>query len=122
MQALNALMHAVHLAIIGFCLAGWAIPGLLPWHLLLCLLTLASWFVLGFMIKKPGFCLITGIQQKLRKNMKDSEDMGNYMHFLAGKITGKKFSASKIDILTQAFLYTLTILSVILNVKRGVIF
>ena len=108
---LNTSFHLLHLAVVVFCLIGWMFSGLVFWHLLLCTLVLCSWFLVGPLIGHPGYCVLTGIQEKIRKGQK-REEMGNYIHYLTKKMTGKDWSPQKLDILTQVALYTVTIISV----------
>ena len=115
MYFLNKLLHVLHLGIILFCLFAWIVPELLIYHFILCVLTLISWFVIGIAVKKPGLCVVTAIQQKLRNKINVDETIENYIHFLIKKGRGVSFKPHKIDYITQSFLYTLTALSIYLN-------
>lgn len=117
MHLLNITFHLIHVGIILFCLLAWLSPDLLIYHLILCILTLSSWFVIGYIVKKPGICIITAIQQKLRKHVNTNEVIENYVHFLLKSITGKDIDPKKVDLCTAISLYILTLLSIILNYR-----
>ena len=94
---------------------GFLIPEFQFYHLLLCLLTLFSWFIIGFAVKRPGLFIVTELQQRLRLKLNNVEHMENYVHFMIKKLIGKEFNPQKVDILTQASLYLVTSISIYLN-------
>lgn len=109
----NAALHLLHLATIGFTLIGWIWSETRPYHLVVCGLTLASWFVLGPLIGQPGHCFLTGFQHRIWGRM-GNQQRPNYMSYLAERVTGKKANVGRIDLLTQMGLYLCTALSLTL--------
>ncbi len=115
LQLANALSHLAHLLVITFSVVGWAFDGTRLLHLVLCGLVLFSWFVLGPLVGKPGFCFLTGIQHWIwRKLGANGEKPDNYMTYLLQRVTGitpTPRGVKAIDYMTQAVLYTSTALS-----------
>jgi Protein of Unknown function (DUF2784) len=112
----NALLHAVHLLVIALCLAGWAFATTRALHLGLCALTLLSWFVLGPLIGRPGYCFLTGFQHRIWRHF-GRTDQANYMSYLFERLTGRPPTprgSRIIDWATQFVLYTCVTLSLIL--------
>ena len=109
----NALLHGLHLCVIGFCVTGWAFEETRVAHLALCGLTLASWFLLGPLIGRPGYCFLTGVQHWLWARGGRNE-CPNYMSFLFERLSGRTpgpQTTRRIEVVTQAVLYTCTLLS-----------
>ena len=112
----NVLSHCLHLSVITFSVIGWAFPETRALHLVLCGLVLFSWFILGPMIGKPGYCFLTGIQHWLWKRRGEPTQV-NYMCFLYHWLTRRtptERQAERIDRGTQAVLYLSTFLSLVL--------
>ncbi|MFT5289122.1 MAG: hypothetical protein ACI8QS_003247 [Planctomycetota bacterium] len=115
-QVANVVLHGLHLCVILFCVVGWAFPALRVLHLVVCGLTLFSWFVIGPMIGNPGFCFLTGAQH-LVWGKQGRRDSGNYMSFLYGRLRGRDPSPVEIraiDWITQGVLYACTLISFVL--------
>jgi hypothetical protein len=113
---LNLLSHTLHLSVIVFSIVGWAFPETRALHLVVCGLTLCSWFILGPLIGKPGFCFLTGLQHWLWRERGEPNDE-NYMCFLYRRLTKRaptERDVKRIDLTTQLVLYAGTILSVVL--------
>ena len=110
----DAALHALHLAVIGFSLTGWIWPQTRVWHLVLCGLTLFSWFILGPLLGKPGFCFLTGFQHRVWAKAGRS-DQPNYMSYLFQRISGREPNVVAIDRATQVVFYGCTLLSLWMN-------
>lgn len=113
LRLLNLGMHSVHLALIAFTCVGWIWPETRLAHLILCGLTLCSWFLLGPLIGKPGFCAITGVQHALWSKQ-GRTDHPSYMSLLFETVTRRRASAHSIGLATQIVFYGLTALSLAL--------
>lgn len=113
----NGVSHALHLLLIGFTLAGWAFESTRDLHLWICGLILASWFILGPIVGKPGFCVLTGLQHWIwRRTGVRGHD--NYMSYLFRALTRREPTArgvKTIDGWTQAGVYAATLLSLVLR-------
>ena len=118
LRMLNYLFHIIHVALILFVVVGWSLEPLRTLHLVACSMVLVSWFVVGTIIGKPGYCIITGIQFRIRSRLGLQEKPQNYMAFLCQAIAGKRVNENKVDIVTQAGLYIPTALSTILLLYR----
>ena len=77
---------------------------------------LFSWFILGPLIGKPGYCFLTGMQHWLwRQSGEPNEE--NYMCFLYKRVTRRtptEQETKRIDLGTQAVLHVSTLLSLVL--------
>ena len=110
----NALSHLLHLATNVFTLVGWIWSDTRPYHLIVCGLTLGSWFILGPLIGQPGHCFLTGFQHRIWWRM-GNVDRPNYMSYLSERISGRPPNVRRIEILTQLGLYSCTALSLVLT-------
>ena len=112
----NALSHSLHLIVITFSVIGWAFEETRLLHLILCGLVLFSWFILGPLIGKPGYCFLTGLQHWLWRKSGEANEQ-NYMCYLYKRVTKRTPTESqvkRIDFGTQAVLYTSTLMSLLL--------
>lgn len=109
----NAALHALHVGTVVFTLIGWIWPQTRPYHLIVCGLTLASWFVLGPLIGQPGHCFLTGFQHRIWGRM-GNPNRPNYMSYLAERLTGQPPNARRVELATQTGLYLCTLLSLVL--------
>ncbi len=112
----NVALHGLHLAVIGFCLLGWIWPQTRAPHLILCGLTLFSWFLLGPLLGKPGFCFLTGLQHRIWAKLGRGE-RPNYLSYLVLRLSGRAPNDVAIDRATQAVFYACTLLSLWMCVR-----
>ena len=66
--AADRFLHLLHLAVMFFCVTGWIFPETRPANLVLIILIAISWFGLG-KFHGYGYCLITGIQWKIKARL-----------------------------------------------------
>jgi hypothetical protein len=112
----NIGMHAMHVLLILFTIFGWVFPQTRGFHLVSCLLILASWFLLGPLIGRPGYCLFTGVQHWIWAKQ-GRKDPPSYMAYLYQRFIGVlpgEGTEKAIERITQAVLYTCTLLSIYL--------
>ena len=107
----NTTFHFLHIALILFVLVGWIPEPLRVALLILCGLILLSWFGIGLIIRKPGFCLITEIQYRIRKKLGIQMAPQGYMVYLGEKMTGRAISETRMEVVTQVVFYLVTALS-----------
>lgn len=93
---LNGLFHVVHIAIILFVMIGWIFPSLLVAHLVVTLLTLGSWFVLGYWLG-TGYCPISDWHWKIKARFGEGRPDGTYIHLLLQRMTGKEWDSDAVD-------------------------
>lgn len=111
--ALNALMHALHVAVIVFSCTGWVSAATRPAHLVLSALIALSWFVLGPLSRGGlGFCAITGIQHSIWR--RQGRPTPSYMVFLVERLTGRAADPARVASVTQWVFYATTALSLAL--------
>lgn len=117
---LNAGLHCLHLAVIGFSVLGWISPATRPAHLVLAALIAFSWFVLGpLMGRGLGFCAVTGVQHALWK--RSDRETPNYMVFLAELLLRRHVDEARVGLVTQLVFYGTTAVSLALWwMERGV--
>ena len=107
LRFLNALMHAFHVAFIVFYLVAWAVPPLRTAHLVLTVVTLVSWFAIGLVIGKPGFCLATEIQYRIRNRLGLQSERESYIVYLVERLTGRTVRRRVANAVTQGVFYAL---------------
>ena len=112
LHALNACLHTAHLSIIVFTCVGWAWGATRPAHLVLCALIALSWFVLGPIIGRPGYCAVTGLQHRLWSQL-GRVDHPNYVTFLYRALTGRPGDPRTIDLVTQGVFYAAALASIV---------
>lgn len=104
--AADRLLYLAHLATMLFIVFGWMVPAtrLANWYLIV--LTFASWFGVGWMFRLGlGYCLLTGIQSKIRQRLGVGERMDSFVGDLLERVTGREFNPMYVEIGTQAGLY-----------------
>lgn len=116
LKVLNYLFHAIHVGLILFVLGGWAFEPVRMPHLVICGMVLISWFGIGLVIGKPGYCLITDIQYQIRSRLGLQEKPQSYMVYLIKTISGRTVDEVRMEFVTQAGLYIPTLISTVLLV------
>jgi hypothetical protein len=109
----NVLLHGLHLVLITFSVTGWMLPQTRPWHLVLAALVFLSWFVVGPLLGRLGFCCLTGVQHAVWRRQGREVD-NSYMSYLAERVTGKPPNAPRVECVTQIVFYVTTVLSLVL--------
>lgn len=100
LQILNLALHGLHQGLIVFSLLGWMFCQTRLLNLIALTLILFSWYGLGPLLGKAhawGYCLITDIQWKVRKELGLDSRRGGYMKYLADNLLGGDFDESRID-------------------------
>ena len=92
------------------------IPPLRMLHLAVCALTLFSWFGIGLILGKPGFCAITELHFHIRRHLGIQTQRESYMLYLTRRLTGRAPDNTSVEIGTQVVFYSVTLLSLILTV------
>jgi hypothetical protein len=110
--ALNYMLHTVHVAFILFVMTAWIFPPLRIAHIVVCGLTLISWFAIGLAIGRPGFCIITEIQFWVRNRLGIQQERKSYILYLLEKLFCKRFSPHRIEVFIQCAFYFFAALSV----------
>ncbi len=117
LKAIGVVSHVLHVLVIAFTVSAWAFPATRDLHLLLCGLILASWFIVGPLLGKPGFCVLTGVQHWVwRKTGMPRRE--NYMSYLFQQLTRReptRRGVMAIDVGTQLAVYVTALLSMLLR-------
>jgi hypothetical protein len=82
MNAANWLLHGLHLAVLGWNVFGWMYRPWWPWHRLCVALTLASWMVLGLIVGRLGYCVLTDWHWQIRAALGARDLPNTYIAFL----------------------------------------
>lgn len=114
---LNPLFHVVHIAIVSFVLLGWLIPETRFAHLVLCLLTLGSWFLLGRWMG-VGYCPVSDWHWKLKESIGEGRPAVTYIAFLLRKVTGMDIDSNKVNQVVVCATIGITMISLALNLQR----
>ena len=100
LKTLNVALHGFHQGLIVFSLLGWVLCETRLLNLIVLGSILFSWYGLGPLLGKAhawGYCLITDIQWKVRKELGLDSRRGGYMKYLADNLLGGDFDESRID-------------------------
>ena len=82
LNAANWLMHGLHLAVLGWNVFGWMYRPWWPWHRLSVALTLASWIVVGLIVGRLGYCVLTDWHWRIRAALGARDLPTTYIAFL----------------------------------------
>ena len=115
---LDFAFTVLHLLIIGFNLFGWIWRPLRKAHLVLVLLTAASWLGLGFWFG-IGYCPITDWQWRIKRKLGETDLPASFIKYFTDKVTGADLDAGLIDLITVVFFVMAAAVSVYLNILRG---
>ena len=86
LNALNWLMHGLHLGVLGANLFGWLYRPWWPWHRLCVGLTLVSWLGLGLIVGRVGYCVLTDWHWKIRTTLGVRHLPDTYIDFLLDRV------------------------------------
>jgi hypothetical protein len=118
LYALDILFTILHLAIIAFNLFGWIHPKTRKAHLVVILLTAASWFLLGIWFG-IGYCPITDWQWQVKEKLGERNLPDSFITYYADKLTGRSWDPDLINTITVSLFAIAVILSFYTNlVKR----
>lgn len=85
LNAANWLMHALHVVVLGWNVFGWMYQPWWPWHRLCVAATLASWTVIGAVVGKLGYCVLTDWHWRVRSALGARNLPETYIAFLLGR-------------------------------------
>lgn len=119
LRTANVLLHALHVAVIGFSCFGWIWAETRPWHLALAAGIAASWFVVGPLIGQVGFCIVTGAQHAVWRRLDPAAPRPGYVRFLLERLTGRAVDSRVVVGWTQGVFYATTAVSITLSVVSG---
>lgn len=110
---LNLVLHIIHLSIIGFFLFAWFLPEYRVLHLILSFSIFFSWFGLG-LFYGFGYCLVTDIQWKLKKESGYDPETPYYIKYIVDKATGANINSKLSNMVTTYTFFVISILSIVL--------
>ena len=113
LKLLNISFHLIHLSIISFFLFGWLFETMRLPHLILSLLILLSWFGLGIFFGF-GYCLVTDIQWRIKRRLKQEPATEFYVKYMIDKMTGLDTNPQFINGMTTYTYFGILIISIIL--------
>lgn len=122
LAALNLVLHGFHQAWIVFTLIGWMFCATRIPHLIVSFATLASWYVLGPLLKKGdafGYCVITDVQWEIRRRLGLEECKGGYVKYLGDQLFGADFDESLADKIVAAVFFACILASLIMIYLYG---
>lgn len=98
---LDIFFVVLHSLLIIFILSGWLIPKLRAAHLIVVLLTGASWFLLGIFYG-IGYCPLTDWHWMVLKELGKTGLPVSYVQYILDRILGINISARTADVITLA--------------------
>lgn len=114
---INAVFHAVHVALITFVLVGWMFPATRLAHLVLVLLTLGSWFVLGIWMGR-GYCPVTDWHWKIKERIGEGRPPGTYIETALQRLMPGRAAGGGTDRGVVVITFVVAVLSLLLNVRQ----
>lgn len=114
--AADRALYLAHVATMLFIVFGWMLPAtrMANWYLIV--LTFVSWFGLGGIFRFGiGYCLLTGIQSRVRQRLHDGERMESFVSDFLEDLTGREFDPMHVEIGTQAAFYLSAVASAYVN-------
>ena len=115
-QFLDYLFEALHLAVIGFNLFGWAWRRTRLLNLITLTITFLSWFGLG-VIYGLGYCFLTDWHWQIKHSIGVAGLPNSYIKYLFDRATGLSFDPNAIDILTFVSFFSALGISIYLNYR-----
>ena len=112
-EALDIAFLVGHTALMLFLILGWTTRRTRPWHLVACLLTAASWSLLGLRYGF-GYCFLTDWHWMVRQRL-DRDMPNSFIKHLFDTVTGLDWDPMFIDILTVSSFALAFILTAALN-------
>ena len=114
---LDILLTIVHLLIIGFNLSGWIWRRTQRVHLVVILLTAASWFILGRWYG-TGYCPVTDWQWRVKEQLGERDLPASFITYIAEKLRGRQFSDAFVNTATAVLFAAAALLSFYVNLFR----
>ena len=94
----NIVLNWLHLAIVIIASTGWLFCETRVATLALQAGIALSWLVIGPLAGQSlGYCLVTGLQRRVRRGIGLAEWPGGYMKYLADGVTGRDCDASHVN-------------------------
>lgn len=112
--AADRFLHLLHLGLALFCVTGWIFPETRLANLVLVILVALSWFGLGIS-HGYGYCLITGIQWKIKERLGERPLPASFVKYQLDKITGRDLNPNSVDRFTQISFYLAALASFYAN-------
>ena len=117
LRFLDILLSVIHLSIVGFNLLGWIPRRTRKAHLILVLLTAASWLLLGIWFG-IGYCPFTDWQWQVKRELGEQNLPGNFIEYFAERIFGQDFNSKFVNNVITVSFATVAIISIYLNFVR----
>jgi len=115
-QALDAAFMLAHTALMFFLVLGWTTKRTRPWHLLACLLTAASWSLLGLRYGF-GYCFLTDWHWMVRERLGHYDMPNSFIKYLFDTVTGWDWDPMLIDVITVSSFSLAFLLTAFLNLR-----
>ncbi|TVR42320.1 MAG: DUF2784 family protein [Bacteroidia bacterium] len=119
LYVLDIFFVVFHSLLIIFILSGWLIPKLRPAHLIVVLLTGASWFLLGIFYG-IGYCPITDWHWKVLDELGKTGLPVSYVQYILNRLLAINISAQTADVITLAGWLFALIISLGLWIKNKI--
>lgn len=113
LKLLNIVFHVLHLSIIFFFLFALLFEELRMVHFVLSILIFLSWFGLGAFFGF-GYCLVTDIQWKIKRLLKQEPTTEYYVKYMIDKVTGLDTNPVFINRMTTYIYFIILTISTVL--------
>ena len=114
MKFLDLFFTFAHILVIGFNLFGWIWKKTRKAHLVVVMLTVASWFILGLW-KGLGYCFLTDWHWRVKEKLGEQDLPNSFIKYFADKITGENINPQLVDTVTLLLFLIIIVITVYLN-------
>src|SRR5687768_8211767 len=114
MRLLDILLTFAHLLVIGFNLLGWIWKKTRKAHLILVVLTIASWFIIGIW-KGLGYCFLTDWHWRVKEKLGEDNLPNSFIKYFGDKISGTSINPQLVDAVTLVLFLFVIIITVYFN-------
>ena len=114
MKLLDILLTFAHLLVIGFNLFGWIWKKTRKAHLVVVMLTVASWFIIGLW-KGLGYCFLTDWHWRVKEKLGEQDLPNSFIKYFADKITGDNINPQLVDTVTLLLFLMIIVITIYLN-------
>ena len=114
---LDYFLTFVHLAVIGFNLFGWIWRRTRKVHLMIVVLTAASWFLLGIWFGW-GYCFLTDWHWDVKRKLGETGLPNSFIKYFADYLAGMDLAPKLVDSWTLGIFIAVIVMTVWVNARR----
>src|SRR3990170_5564223 len=114
MLFLDIFFTIAHVVVITFNLFGWIWKKTRKAHLIVVMLTVASWLIIGIW-KGIGYCFLTDWHWIVKEKLGETNLPSSFIKYAADNLSGHNFDAKLVDIITACVFIAIILVTVYVN-------